>query len=132
MTPFPYFAFIVVIQLNKRKRKLKMKIENNLAVLLSYNTIPLLSFLVPRIFPTICNMGQPYCLFHYLILSTPLLLIFLVQFLLLSQLFLELSFSFLVNSSFIGFLSIFSNFFLTFPNIPGHISYLSIQIVFLL
>ena len=132
MTPFPYFAFIVVIQLNKRKRKLKMKIENNLAVLLSHNTTPLLSFLVPRIFPTICNMDQPCCPFHCLILSTPLLLIFLVQFLLLSQLFLELSFSFLVDSSSIGFLFIFSNFFLTFPNISGHISYLSIQIVFLL
>jgi len=39
MTLFLCFTFIVVIQLNKRKRKLKMKIENNLAVLLSHDSL---------------------------------------------------------------------------------------------
>ena len=106
-----------------------MKTENDLAILPSHDIIPLLSFLIPRIFPTIYNMDQPCCLFRHLLLFILLLPNFLIQFLLLPQLFLTLSFSFLVDSSFIGFLSIFSNFFLAFPNIPGHISYLFVQII---
>ena len=41
------------------KRKGKEILNNDLAILPSHNTTPLLSFLVPRNFPTTCSMGQP-------------------------------------------------------------------------
>jgi len=45
----------------KRKRKRKEILNNDLAILPSHDTTPLLSFLVPRNFLTIRNMGQPCC-----------------------------------------------------------------------
>ena len=109
----------------EKKRKRKRNINNDLAVLPSHDTTPLLSFLVPRNFSTTCNMGPPCCLFHlYLPLSILVLLIFLLQLLLglsSSSLFL------LVSCPFIA-----SNFSLIFPNIPGYIVCLTIHITSLL
>ena len=47
----------------KEKEK-KRNINNDLAILPSHDTTPLLSFLIPRIFTT-HNMGQPCCLFLF-------------------------------------------------------------------
>ena len=63
----------------EKKRKRKRNINNDLAVLPSHDTTPLLSFLVPRNFSTTYNIGLPCCLFHlYLPLSILVLLIFLL------------------------------------------------------
>jgi len=59
--------FVTVSSENKRKGN----INNDLAILSSYDIILVLSFLVPRIITT-HNMGQsccPFCL--HLLLSTP-------------------------------------------------------------
>ena len=102
------------IKENKKKRN----INNDLVDLPSHDTTPLLSFLVPRNFPTVCNMGRPCRPFrlHFplSILESP---IFLLQFLLSlpgsssSSLFLPASCP-----------SITSNSFPSFPSIPGCIA----------
>ena len=110
--------------ISPKEKEKKRNIDNDLAILLSHNTIPLLSFLVLRIFTT-CNKGQPYYSFclHFL-LSILLLLNLLAEFLLPSpQLFPRFFFSLLV------LLSSISNFFLIFPSILHHIFYPSIQII---
>ena len=69
----PYESLLSRASINKKiKEKKKKRILNNdLAVLPSHDTTPLLSFLVPRTFSTTCNMGQPCCPFHCrLLLST--------------------------------------------------------------
>jgi len=43
-----------------KEKKKKRKRNNDLAVLPSHDTTPLLSFLVPRNFLTTHNMGRPY------------------------------------------------------------------------
>ena len=111
-----------------KEKKRKRNINNNLVNLPSHDTTPLLSFLVPRNFPTIRNMGQPCrpsCL--HLPLSILKLPNFLLQFLLpllgsfLSSLFLLASCP-----------SIASNSFPSFPNIPGCIACLTIHTTSLL
>ena len=49
---------------NKKRKEKKRNIDNDLAILPSHDTTPLLSFLIPRIFTT-HNMGQPCCLFLF-------------------------------------------------------------------
>jgi len=52
-----------------KKKKKKRNINNDLAILPSYNTTPLLSFLIPRNFPTICSIDQlccPFCRHYFL------------------------------------------------------------------
>ena len=111
---------------SKSKEK-KRNINNDLAVLPSHNTTLPLKFSCPKNFLITCGMGQPCCpSCHHHLLFTLLLLIFLVWFLLLPQLF-PLFFFFLLT-----YLSIASNFFPIFPNILGHISYLTTQTIFLL
>ena len=91
----------------------------------SYDTTSLLRFLVLRNF-TVCNRGQPCSLFcHYLLLSTPLFLSFLVQFLP------SLSLLFLLFFTPFSFpLSIASSFFPTLSSILHHIFCPSTQIIF--
>jgi len=102
----------------KKKKKRKRILNNDLAVLPSHDTTPLLSFLVPRNFSTTYNMSPPYCPFRlYLPLSILILLIFLPQLLPLlgsssSSLFLPVSCP-----------SIVSNFSPTYPNILGRTFY---------
>jgi len=48
----------------KKKRKRKEILNNDLAILASHDTTPLLSFLVLRNFLTTHNMGQPCCPSH--------------------------------------------------------------------
>ena len=106
-----------------KEKKNKRNINNDLAVLPSHDTTPLLGFLVPRNFSTTRNKGRPChpSRFH-LLLSTLLLLIFLPQFLLplgssSSSLFFPASCP-----------SIASNSFPFFPNILGHTSCLTTRI----
>ena len=123
---FPVLHLVVISSIRKEKKR-KRNINNNLAILPSHDTTPLLSFLVPRNFSITRNMGPPCCPFRlYLPPSILVLLIFLPQLLLLlgsssSSLFLLVSCS-----------SIASNFSLIFPNIPGHIICLTIYIISLL
>ena len=92
----------------------------------SHDTTPLLSFLVPRNFPTTCNMGRPCRPSHlHLPLSIFELPIFLAWLLLLG-----LSSSSLFSR--VSYPSISSNFSLSYPNIPGHTFYPTIHIAFLL
>ena len=107
-----------------KEKKKKRNINNDLVDLPSHDTTSLLSFLVPRNFPIVRNMGRPCCPFRPRlppsILKPP---IFLLQFLpplpgsSLSPFFLPVSCP-----------SITSNSFPSFSNIPGHIAYLTIHI----
>ena len=114
---------LVVISPIRKEKKKKRNINNNLAVLPSYDTTPLLSFLIPRNFSITCSMGLPCCPFClHLPPSILKLPIFLPQFFPLpgsssSSLFLLVSCP-----------SIISNFFLISPNIPSCIVCLTIHI----
>ena len=100
----------------KKIKEKKRNINNNLVDLPSHNTTPLLSFLIPRNFPTIRSMGQP-C--HPSRLHLPPSILGVPIFLL------WLPFS-LGLSSLAPFLRVFcpsivSNFFPFFPSILGRI-----------
>ena len=113
---FPVLHLVVVSPIKEEKKR---NINNNLAVLPSHDTTPLLSFLVPRNFSTTHSIGLPCCPFHF---HLPPSILNLLNFLpllgsSLSSFFLPVSCPFII-----------SNFFLTFPNIPGHIACLTIHI----
>ena len=124
----PYESLLSHASIDKKiKEKKKKRILNNdLAILPSHDTTPLLSFLVPRNFPITCNMGLPCYPFH---LHLPPSILILLIFLFLLFLLLELSSSslFLLASC----PSIVSSFFPSFPNILGHIVCLTIYTTFL-
>ena len=107
---FPALHLVIVSPIKEKEKEKKRNINNNLAILPSYDTTPLLSFLIPRNFSTTHSIGLPCCPFHF---HLPLSILDLLNFLpllgsSLSSLFLPVSCP-----------SIISNFFLTFPNIPG-------------
>ena len=107
----------------EKEKEKKRNINNDLAVLPSYDTTSLLGFLVPRNFSTTHNMGPLCCPFR---LRLPLFILELLIFFL--QLLLPLPGS---SSSSLFLLascpSIASNSFPSFPNIPGHIACLTIH-----
>ena len=107
----------------EKEKEKKRNINNDLAILPSHDTTPLLGFLVSRNFSTAHNMGPPCCPFHlHLPPSILELLIFLLQ-LLLSLPGSSSSFLFLPASC----PSIASNSFPSFPNILGRIACLTIR-----
>ena len=114
----PYESLLSRASIDKKIKEKKKKriLNNNLAILPSHDTTPLLSFLVLRNFSTTHSVGLPCCPFHLhlppSILGLP---IFLPQFLPLLGSF-SSSLFLLVSCP-----SIVSNFFLIFPNIPGRI-----------
>ena len=63
---------LVVVSPIRKEKKRKRNIDNDLAILLSYDITPLLSFLVPRNFSTARSIGLPYCPF-FLHLPLPIL-----------------------------------------------------------
>ena len=128
----PHISFWVISSytsinfLIKWKEK-KKNINNNLAIWLYHNTIPLSKFLVLRIFTTHSRDHKYSPFYCYPFLSTLWVSNFLAQFLF--PLFL-LFLLFFIPLFFL--LSIISNFFPSFPSIPYCIFYLTNQITFLL
>ena len=119
---FPTLHLVVVSPIRKEKKR-KRNINNDLAILPSHDTTPLLSFLILRNFSTTRSVGLPCCLFClHLPLSILKLPIFLSQFLPFPGL--SSSFLFLLVSC----PSIVFNFFLISPNISGYITCLTIHI----
>ena len=116
---FPALHLVIVSPIKEKEKEKKRNINNNLAILPSYDTTSLLSFLVPRNFSTTHSIGLPCCPFHF---HLPLSILDLLNFLPLPgssllSLFLPVSCP-----------SIISNFFLTFSNIPGRIACPTIHI----
>ena len=111
----------------RKEKKRKRNINNDLAILPSHNTTPLLSFLILRNFSTTRSIGLPYCPFR---LHLPLSILELPNFL--SQFLPSPKSSSLSLFLLVSCPSIISNFFLISSNIPGHIACLTIYITSLL
>ena len=120
---FPALHLVIVSPIKEKEKEKKRNINNDLAVLPSHVTTSLLGFLVLRNFSITRSMGLPCCPFHLYLLPSTLELPIFFPLLGLSP----SSFFLLVSCP-----SIISNFFLTFPSIPGCIACPTIHIAFLL